>query len=76
MYKYTLDDVRKMDRDTITPAIAGSVLGVDPYTINIAVRDSPELVPFPFFKSGRNVKIPREGFIRFMEGGEHNARIE
>lgn len=70
MDKYTLDDVRKMDRDTIPPAIAGPVLGIDPYTINIMVRDSPERIPFPFFKSGRNVKIPREGFIRWMEGRE------
>lgn len=26
----TLDDLRKMGRDTITPSIAGQVLGCDP----------------------------------------------
>lgn len=66
----TLDDLRKMDRDTITPSIAGQVLGCDPYNINVAIRDAPESIGFPWFKSGSHVKIPREGFIRWMEGRE------
>lgn len=66
----TLDDLRKMDRATITPAIAGQVLGCDPYNINVAIRDDPEHVKFPWFKSGTRIKIPREGFIRWMEGRE------
>lgn len=68
MKKYTLDDVRKMARDVLTPAIVGSVLGMDPYTINVMVRECPERIPFPFFVSGRNVKIPKAGFIRWMDG--------
>ena len=64
----TLNDVKNMDRDFITPAIAAQVLGCDPNYIRVAARDCPETLGFPISRIGTRTKIPRVAFIRFMEG--------
>ena len=55
----------------ITPAIAAQVLGCDPAYIRVAARDAPEQLGFPVVRIGRRTKIPREAFVRYMEGGEN-----
>lgn len=65
----TLDDIRRMDRAVITPAIAAQVLGCDPAYIRVAARDAPEQLGFPVVRIGSRTKIPREAFVRYMEGG-------
>lgn len=57
-----------MSCDTITPAVAAKVLCCDPNYIRVAARQAPELLGFPISRIGNRVKIPREAFIRFMEG--------
>lgn len=64
----TLSDIKAMTKDTITPAEAAPVLGCCPHYLRLTAREAPELLPFPVFVSGCRVRIPREGFIRFMEG--------
>lgn len=65
----TLDDVRRMDADTITPAVAAQVLGCDPQWIRVAARQDKSLLGFPVVIIRSRTKIPRLAFIRFMEGG-------
>ena len=62
----TLDDIRRMDRAVITPAIAAQVLSCDPAYIRVA---APEQLGFPVVRIGSRTKIPREAFVRYMEGG-------
>ena len=62
----TLDDIRRMDRAVITPAIAAQVLGCDPAYIRVAAREG--VLEFPVVLVGNRVKIPREAFVRYMEG--------
>ena len=70
----TLDDIKAMDRETITPAIAAQVLGMDPHYIRIVARRTPERLGFPTIVYNSRTKIPRRAFIKFMEeGGESNA---
>ena len=67
----TLDDLRKMEKETITPAVAAQVLHCDPNWIRVAARSNKDLLGFPVVllgKNGHRVKIPRMAFIRFMEG--------
>lgn len=64
----TLNDVKNMDRDFITPAVAAQVLGCDPNYIRVAARDCPKVLGFPISRIGNRTKIPRLAFIRFMEG--------
>lgn len=63
----TLDTIRQMSRETLTPAIVAEVIGCDPQTIRLRARMAPELLGFPAIVMGSRVLIPREAFIRFME---------
>ena len=65
----TLDEVRELRTDIITPAQAAQVLGCDPAYIRVAARDAPEQLGFPVVRIGSRTKIPREAFVRYMEGG-------
>lgn len=62
----TLDDLRKMEKETITPAVAAQVLRCDPNWIRVAARQG--CLEFPTVLLGSRVKIPRRAFIRYMEG--------
>ena len=65
----TLEDVKAMDRETITPAIAAAVIGCDPNSIRITAHREPDSLGFPVIVVGSRTKIPRRAFIRFMEDG-------
>ena len=65
----TLDEVRELRTDIITPAIAAQVLGCDPAYIRVAARDAPEQLGFPVVRIGSRTKIPRAAFVRYMAGG-------
>lgn len=67
----TLNDIRKMDQETITPAVAAQVIGCDPNYIRVAARQAPHLLGFPIIRIGSRTKIPRMAFIRYMEGGSN-----
>lgn len=61
-----LQDLIDSEKDFFTPSDVAGVLGVNPYNINIMVRDCPEQLGFPAFKIGTRVKIPRIPFLRKM----------
>ena len=65
--KYSLEDVRAMTEDVITPAIAGAVLGCTGFLLGQMCHKEPEKVQFPFICIGNKTIIPRLGFIRWME---------
>ena len=67
----TLNDIRAMDQETITPAVAAQVIGCDPNYIRVAARQAPHLLGFPIIRIGSRTKIPRMAFIRYMEGGSN-----
>lgn len=67
--RYSLADVKAMAEDTITPEIAGDVLGCTGFLLGRMCHEEPEKVPFPFICIGRKTIIPRTGFIRWAEGG-------
>lgn len=64
----TLESVKSMTDEVITPAVASELLGCDPQWLRIAARTRPDLLGFPVIVMGSRVKIPRRAFIRFMEG--------
>lgn len=68
----TLDELKAIDKPTITAAVAASVIGGDPHWIRVAARQQPQLLGFPVIIIGSRVKIPRLPFIRAIEGGEVN----
>lgn len=64
----TLEELKTMDKDVITPTVAAQVLGCDPQWIRVAARQNKALLGFPVVILGSRVKIPRQAFIKFMEG--------
>ncbi len=64
----TLEDLETMDKEFITCAQAGPLLGANPDTIRGQAHDCPEKLGFPVSVIGRRVKIPRRAFIKFMKG--------
>ena len=67
----TIDDVKAMTDDFITPGIAASVMRMDTGRLIGYARDGQ--LPFPVVISGKRVKIPRAGFLKFL-GAETEER--
>jgi hypothetical protein len=64
----TYDELKTMERETITPAVAAQFLSCDPHAIRLIARQHPERLGFPVVCYGNRVKIPRRAFIKFLEG--------
>lgn len=72
----TLDDIKRMDKELLTVQDIEKVLGLTGTTIRNAAREHPETLGFPVMivgKGGKQIRIPRRAFIRFMEGGGGNG---
>ena len=69
----TLEDIKGMEREVLTPAIVAPILHCDPYYITVQARTDPKALGFPVIVMGRRTRIPRRAFIRWMEGGGEDA---
>lgn len=65
-----MDEIRAGDRMLLRPQDVAEVLGCHRYVVNIMAKN--ETLPFPYFMSGNRVKIPRDGFVAWMEGRDAN----
>ena len=63
----TLEELKLSEKETISAAVAGKVLGVDPQLIRVQARQDKDALGFPVILLGRNVRIPRRSFIAFVE---------
>lgn len=64
----TIEEIRKSDKVVLTPTDIAPVLGVHPYSINKAKKDGT--LEFPATFIGKNLKIPRIPFLKYVEGNE------
>lgn len=64
----TLQEIKALDREYLTPAQIAPILGCDPQDIRVAARLRPDLLGFSVSVIGTRVKVPRLAFIRWMEG--------
>lgn len=67
--KMTLEDIRRFEREYLTPVQVAPLLGLDPQYIRIQARTDADKLGFPVTVCGTRIKIPRRAFLRFMEGG-------
>lgn len=65
----TLEDIKAMEKEMLTPAVVASVIGANPQGIRVAARQEPQSLGFPVSVMGTRVRIPRRPFIQFMENG-------
>jgi len=71
----TLDDVKAIPREYLIPREVAAVLGTDGQSIRVWARQCPEELGFPTVCIGNRVKIPKAGFIAYMEGRNDAAGI-
>ena len=64
----TLEEIRASEKTVLTPAEVAEVLAADPQDIRLTARLHPERLGFNVAVIGTRTKIPRIGFIRWMEG--------
>lgn len=64
----SLDDLKRLDREFLTPAQVAEILGCNPQGIRVWARERPEGLGFPVCLVGSRIKIPKRPFIQFMEG--------
>lgn len=64
----TLEEIRALDRDFLIPREVAPVLGVDPQDIRVCAKQCPERLGFNVAVIGSRVKIPRIGFLNWMDG--------
>ena len=62
----TLEEMRTSDVACLRPADVAEVLGCHPYAISLGAKDGT--LPFPYFRSGNRTKIPRNGFLNWIDG--------
>ena len=66
----TLEELKELDVNLLTPAQAAEVLGVSAQSIRVCARQRPDLLGFPVMVYGSRVKVPRLPLIDFLEGKE------
>lgn len=62
----TIEEMKKSDKAFLVPKDVAEVLKCDPYGISVTAKTNPERLGFPVIRIGRNTKIPRIPFLRFM----------
>lgn len=65
----TLDSLKNMDKEMLSPTVVAKIIGCNPYYITLQARQNPALLGFPVHVHGSRTCIPRRAFIKFMEGG-------
>ena len=68
MTAMTFDEMMASDKTMLTPADIAPVLGADPQDIRLTARLHPERLGFPVSVIGTRTKIPRLGFLNWLEG--------
>ena len=64
----TISDLKKMDKEMLTPGDIAPILGCDPNLIRRQAKEDIKQLGFPASKLGSRIKIPRQAFINWYEG--------
>lgn len=65
----TWQELKESDKLFVTADDVSEVLNCDPQTLRLAVRERKDLVGFPCSMIGKTLRIPRQAFIKWVEGG-------
>lgn len=66
----TLEEIAAIPDEVLTAAQIAPVCRMDQETIRGQARERPELLGFPVIVAGRQVRIPKRAFVRYMQGGK------
>lgn len=66
----TIEDIKKMTKEILTPGDVAPVLGCDPNVIRYQAKEDIKQLGFPASKIGSRIKIPRLAFIKWFENNK------
>lgn len=62
-------------KNYLTPAEAAAIIGVSPQMVRVSLKQAAEgWKSLPYFKCGRNIRIPRTGFERWLKRRERYTK--
>lgn len=64
----TIEDIERMDSNTLTVKQVAEFLGKDPQVIRDQAEREPKYLGFPICKAGHSYCVPRLGFIAWVKG--------
>lgn len=64
----TVDELEALPVSVLSCAQVAPILKANAYTIHETAIQRPDLLGFPVCVIGRRVRIPKDGFIRFLRG--------
>lgn len=64
----TIEEIRQCCKVFLTPADVAGVIGCDAQAIRIQAARDPRALGFPVMRTGSRTRIPKEGFLRWLEG--------
>lgn len=65
----TLQEIMDSDKVFLLTEDVAEVLGCKPYSINVQAQQDPAKLGFPVCVTGSRVRIPRIGFLHWMQYG-------
>jgi hypothetical protein len=66
----TMEEVKQSKKAYLTPEDIAPILRCSRYSLTLQAREDPKKLGFPVIVIGTRTRIPRVGFINFMEGKE------
>ena len=66
----TIQDIKNMDKEVLTPGDVAPILGCDPNAIRYQAKQDIKQLGFPAAKIGTRIKIPKKAFIDWFEGNK------
>ena len=66
----TYNELLTSDKPMLVPTDIADIIGCMPHSINVQAQTDPAKLGFPVCVLGTRVKIPREGFIRWLKYGD------
>ena len=64
----TIEDIKNLDKDILTPNDIAPLLRCDPNLIRYQASKDVNSFGFPVCKMGCRIKIPKQAFINWFEG--------
>lgn len=64
----TVEELEALPVSVLSCAQIAPILKANAYTIHETAIQRPDLLGFPVSVMGRRVRIPKDGFIRFLRG--------
>ena len=71
--KKSLDDIRGMPDEFIIPEVAAGIIGCSPQALRDQARTDKTALGFPVTVIGTRVYIPRQSFVKFVDGGTNDG---